>query len=158
MRILLCFLASIFLFGCDLQRLTVNQTADVLFQGSVALDREADPQFAREAMPASLKTLETFLASAPDNEKLLEMLARGYYSYSFAFLEGDLERARTYMAEEEEIKLISSRAVGFYLRARDYGFDLVGSDAFRTAALAGDEAKIKSELKKLKKGHAAGLF
>lgn len=158
MRLLLCFCAAFFLIGCDLQRLTVNQTADVLFQGSIALDREADPQFAREAMPASLKTLETFLASAPDNPKLLEMLARGYYSYSFAFLEGDLERARIYMAEEEEINTIASRAVGFYLRSRDYGFDLVGSEALKVAALAGDEEALKRELKELDKEHAAGLF
>lgn len=157
MRVMLLALL-IFMSGCDLQRLTVNQTADVLYQGSVAIDRESDPEFAEDAIPASLKTLETFLVSAPDNAKLLEMLAKGYYSYAFGFIEADLEQARVWAAEEEEISKMSTRAVGFYLRSRDYGFDLVGSSDFEKHALAGDEAKVKALLQDMEKEHAAGLF
>ncbi len=148
----------LFAAGCDLQRLTVDQTADILHTGSVALDRESDPQFAREALPASLKTLETFLVSSPDNRKLLELVARGYYSYAFGFLEGDLERAKIEYAEEATINSLNRRAVLHYLRSREYGFRLLDKPALKKAAEANDIEKLKAELKKLEKEDVPGLF
>ena len=146
---------ALFLAGCDLQRLTVNQTADILHSGSVALDRESDPQFAREALPASLKTLETFLVSSPDNRKLLELVARGYFSYAFGFLEGDLERAKIEYAEESTINTLNRRAVLHYLRSRDYGFRLLNKPALQKSAETNDIEKLKSELKKLENSRLA---
>lgn len=146
------------LSSCDLQRLTVDQTADVFYDGSVAIDREPDPQLAREAIPASLKTLETFLVSAPDNPKLLELLAKGYYSYAFAFLEGDLERAQVEFAEEETIETLRRRCVIHYLRARDYGFRLLDNPELEQAARDGDIEKLEAELDNVDKEDVPGLF
>jgi hypothetical protein len=146
------------LTSCDLQRLTVNQTADVLYAGSVALDREPDVDLGREAIPASLKTLETFLVSAPDNEKLLELLARGYYSYAFAFLEGDLERAQVNFAEEKRIENLRRRCLIHYLRARDYGFRLLDMPELEKAARDGDLEKLEKELQNVEKDDVPGLF
>lgn len=144
--------------GCDLQRLAVDQTADFLYTGSVALDREPDVQFGRDALPASLKTLETFLVTAPDNRKLLELLARGYFSYAFGFLEGDLERAKVEMAEEETINTLNQRCVLHYLRSRDYGFRLLDRPALKKAALENNIPALEKELKKLEKEDVPGLF
>lgn len=144
--------------SCDLQRLTVNQTADVLYDGSVALDREPDVEFARDAIPASLKTLETFLVSAPDNPKLLELLAKGYYSYAFAFLEGDLEVAQVEFAEEETIESLRRRSVIHYLRARDYGFRLLDRPELEKAARAGDLEVLERELAEVEEDEVPGLF
>ncbi len=156
---LVCIMASaLLLASCDLQRLTVNQTADVLYAGSIAIDREPDVQFGRDAIPASLKTLETFLVSAPDNEKLLELLAKGYYSYAFAFLEGDLERAQVEFAEEETIATLRQRCLIHYLRARDYGFRLLDMPELEKAAREGDLEKLEKELKNVEKEDVPGLF
>jgi hypothetical protein len=136
----------------------VNQTADVLYAGSVAIDREPDVDFGREAIPASLKTLETFLISAPDNPKLLELLAKGYYSYAFAFLEGDLERAQVEFAEEATIQKLRRRCLIHYLRARDYGFRLLDMPELEKAAREGDLETLERELAKVEKEDVPGLF
>ena len=144
--------------GCDFQRLATNQTADVLYEGSIVLEREPDVQLARDAMPASLKTMETFLVSAPDNEKLLELLAKGFYSYAFAFLEADLEVAQYSGATEAEIKELNRRCVLHYTRARDYGFMLLDVPEVKDAALSGDEKALAQALKNLDEDHVRGLF
>jgi hypothetical protein len=144
--------------GCNLQRLTVRQTADVLYAGSPALEREADPQFAREALPASLKTVETFLLSDPGNKKLLELLGKGFFSYAFGFLEWDLERGQYESTNERELAELNRRAVIHYLRARDYGFLYLDKPRLETAAKELDGETLDAELKKLDKHDVPGLF
>lgn len=144
--------------GCDLQRLTVEQTAGVLRAGAVATEREPDVQFAREAIPGNLKTIETFLVSAPDNEILLELLARGYYSYAFGFLEQELEVAQYEFASEEEIRNLRSRTTIHYLRARDYAWELLDRPPVREAAEAGDLEALKARLAELDVEDVPGLF
>jgi hypothetical protein len=158
-----CALCTIVIFalfatGCNLQRLTVQQTAEVLSAGVPALERESDPQFAREALPASLKTLETFLLSDPGNEKLLELLAKGFFSYAFGFLEWDIEQGQYGLIEEAELTELNRRAVIHYLRARDYGFLCLDKPKLEEAARGLDEEALDAELKKLKKKDVPGLF
>lgn len=144
--------------GCSLQKIAVNQTADILYEGSIAMDREPDTVFAAQAIPGSLKTLETFLEAAPGNVKLLELLARGHYSYAFGFIEADLEVARIELAEESELDDLKDRAVLHYLRAREYGFEMLDKSALREAALAGDDDALERELNRCDVEHVAGLF
>lgn len=146
------------LSGCNLQKFTVGTTADVLYPGSLAIERESDPYFAREAMPASLKTLETFLISDPENDKLLEMLGKGYFTYAFGFMEWDLERGQYSMAGDAELELANRRAVHHYLRARDYGLQLLDKPALEEAARSRNVEALDAELKKLKKKDVPGLF
>ncbi len=143
--------------GCSLSQLTTDQTAGLLSQGSVALDRESDLQFAREAMPASLKTLETFLINSPQNPELLLLLTRGFNSYAFAFLEGDLEKAR-FEGSEQEVESLNRRAVLHYMRARTYGFILLDYADFERAALGGDLDAVRRLIKDFKKDDVPGLF
>ncbi len=144
-------------FGCNLNRLTANTTAGMLEYGSVAMDREADIEFARHAFPASLKTLETFLVSSPDNEHLLLLLARGYNSYAFGILEGDLDHAKI-EGPDERIEDIVRRAKIHYLRGREYGFRLLNKPALKDAAFSDDFATLDAELAKLEKDDMPGLF
>ena len=146
------------LTGCNLQRITVNQTADILYTGAPALEREADVQFARESIPASLKTVETFLLSSPKNEKLLEIAAKGYFSYAFGFIEWDLERGQYELMEDDDLAELNRRSVLFYLRARDYGFQLAGDPELEKAAKAGDLKTLDERLNKVKAKNVAGLF
>ena len=143
--------------SCNLNRITANSTSGMLMYGSVAMDREADIEFARYAFPASLKTLETFLVNAPDNENLLLLLARGYNSYAFGILEGDLDRARL-SGTEEEIEDLMRRAKIHYLRGREYGWRLLNRPKLQEAALADDYETLEAELAALKEESAPGLF
>lgn len=143
--------------ACNLNKLTANATAGMLEFGSIAMERESDLQFAREAFPASLKTLETFLISSPENPSLLLLLSRGYSSYAFAMIEGDLERADM-GGTDEQVDEYTRRAKIHYLRGRAYGFRLIANAKLEKAALAGDLKTLDAELAKLKKADVPGLF
>jgi len=143
--------------ACNLNKLTANATSGMLEFGAVAMDRESDLEFARDAFPASLKTLETFLVSSPKNESLLLLLARGYNSYAFAILEADLEQANRF-GTTEQVDALTRRAKIHYLRGRDYGFALLDRPALRKAAEAGDIDTLGKELASLEKADTAGLF
>jgi hypothetical protein len=144
--------------GCNLNKLTANTTSGMLEFGSVAMDREADVEFARYAFPASLKTLETFLVSSPKNESLLLLVARGYNSYAFGILEGDLERVTVEGGTDEEIEALTRRAMLHYLRGSAYGFRLLGDDELEQAARAGDLETLDARLAKVKSEQAPALF
>ena len=146
------------LAGCNLNKLTANTTSGMLDFGSVAMDREADVEFARHAFPASLKTLETFLVSSPSNESLLLLVARGYNSYAFGIIEGDLERAMVEGATDEEIEQITRRAMLHYLRGSAYGFRLLGDDELEQAARSGDLKALDARLAKVTAKQAPALF
>lgn len=144
--------------ACSLQKITVGQTADVLWQGRDAMQSEPDPQFARDALPASLKTVETFLASDTGNKKLLQMLAEGYFSYSFAFLEYDLMKMDYAGASSEELDRVRERAVIHYLKSHELGLRLLDNEAFQKAAESLDLAQVEALLKKMDKDDVPGLF
>lgn len=143
--------------GCNIKKLTANTTAKNLEYGSVAMDREADLEFARYAFPASLKTIETFLVSSPENRSLLLLLARGYNAYAFGFVEADLEHAQL-DGPEEAVESLSRRAKIHYLRGREYGFRWLGRPALEEAARKGDLEALDAELARLEKEDAPGLF
>ena len=143
--------------ACNLSKLTANASAAMVYAGSSALDHESDPQFAREAFPASLKTLETFLVNTPENEPLLLLLARGYNSYAFGFLEDDLDRA-SIDGTEEEIDELTRRAKIFYLRGSEYGWRLLDEPELREAAEAADLDRVGELLKDIKPEQQPALF
>ena len=85
--------------GCSMKNFAVKATLQVMEPAAQAFYEEEDLDFAREAMPGNLKLMEGLQKSAPNDEGLLGLLAQGYCSYAFAFLEdsqnpGDLERAK----------------------------------------------------------------
>ena len=145
------------LTACNMNRLTANMTAGPIRAGSIALDREADLDFAATAIPASLKTVETFLVNAPDNRDLLFLCARGYNSYAFGFLERELEKARI-DGTNEDIERLTRRAVLHYLRGREYAFMLLDRPELERAARAGDVKAVERELASVGVEDVPGLF
>ncbi len=152
--------AALVLFGasgCNVKKFTADTTAKNLEFGSVAMDREADLEFARYAFPASLKTIETFLVSSPENRSLLLLLARGYNAYAFGIIEADLEHALL-DGPEEAVESLSRRARIHYLRGREYGFRWLDRPKLKAAALEGDLEALDAELATLKAADTPGLF
>ena len=153
----LAFSTLVALPACNFQKLAVDSTSEILLRGSVAMDREADMALAREAFPASLKTLETFLITSPENPNLLLLLARGYNSYAFGFVEGDLDEAKL-VGTQEQIDELTRRAKILYNRGSAYGWRLLERPVLEAAAKKGDLDAVDVELGKLEAKDAPALF
>src|SRR6185503_8166966 len=112
------------LAGCKsfFNKFTADSTANALRNGAPAIDTQSDPQFVREAIPASLMPVETFLYSSPENKILLETLAQGYSQYAFGFLEDDIEAMGD--SDGDAKARLMRRATDFYDRAAGYGLRL----------------------------------
>ncbi len=97
-------LLPLLLGACSLNRTAAKVTSGVVDAGLPAVFSQADPQYAKEALPANLQLMEILLKSDPDNKPLLLNAAQGFCGYAFMFL------------EEEQ----PERASGFYLKGQAY--------------------------------------
>ena len=149
--------AALCLCGCNMHKMTADLTAGPVRVGSIAMDREADLDFAEAAFPGSLKTIEGFLVNSPDNPDLLLVLARGYAAYAFAFLERERDKAQ-FVGTEEEVERLTRRAIVHYLRARDYAFRLLDRPDLEKAARAGDLPALERALAEVQKDEVPALF
>lgn len=157
--VLLASSVTIALSGCDLKEFTVGTTAPVLKAASDALPQESDVQLARDSAPASLKTVEGFLVSAPKNRDLLEILSQGYIEYTFGFLEDDYEALPDDAKHANERDALAARATGLYDRANGYAIRLLELDDKKFGEMfRKDVASAEAEAKKLKKEQAPGLL
>jgi hypothetical protein len=112
------FLAFFVQLGC-IRRYAINQLGNALASSGSTFASDDDPDLVRDAVPFSLKLIESLLAEAPNHTGLLQAAASGFTQYSYAFLQlpadelesNDLDRATH----------LRARARRLYLRARDYG-------------------------------------
>jgi len=73
--------------GCSTEKMAVRLALPLVEGQYVALQEEADPRLAENALPANLKMLEGFLKEDKNNSFLLTRLSEGFCSYSFSFIE-----------------------------------------------------------------------
>ena len=86
------------LVGCSLSRMGVQAALPLVESQVLAMQWERDPELAKQAIQANLKTLEGLLKQDPDNTWILENLAKGFCGYPFSFLEGtEPERASSFI-------------------------------------------------------------
>jgi hypothetical protein len=111
---------------------------------------------AREAAPGLIKTIDGMVVVSPRNEVLLELSAQAYCSYSFGFLEDDLETLRE---DDPRYEPLRKRTTGLYKRCEDYGLRMLHeeSDAFPDA-INHDVATLSAAVKKLDDDAVPGLF
>lgn len=145
--------------GCaSARRVGVNQ-ASPLFQTSMrAYESETDLAVARAAAPALMKLVEGLLETAPNDRELLEVVARGWAEFAFAFLEDDFESLPNDPAHADERTRLAARATALYDRA--FGFAarrLQDDDHDIERALAGGVDALKARLDKLGKAAVPGL-
>lgn len=139
----LVLLASLLIFtSCSFQKIALNTTAGLFSYGMEALYAEPDLQIAEIAIASNLKLLEGFHRADPKNKKLLLFLTQGFASYSLTFLEN---------SEPE-------RASRFYLRAKDYGFQLLGHTKAFKNGVPSTEAEFVKRLPFIKKKDVPALF
>ena len=106
------------LSGCSLKKMSIRQMTGMLPEGTVAFEEETDYAFARESLGGQLKFLETLHRNDPTNARLRVMLAQGYASYAFLFLEEDAQALE--LDNPDAAEVANARAREFYRRAKEY--------------------------------------
>jgi hypothetical protein len=150
-------MAMLFAPGCSLKKMTAGMTVEVAKDASRAMDEEGDYDLASAAVAGNLKFLEGLVHVVPDSEALLELLARGFASYAFAFLEEAAAEAGAAGDEKRQEALIE-RAIGAYTRAGTYGLRLLGlKRGFDQAWAQGGQA-LEQKLAEFGKEEVGRLF
>ena len=127
LRILL--MVTVVLSGCSVQRLGIRAASGVLGTAAKEIETETNWEIFRQAVPATMKTLEGLLYVDPTNEDLLLALTKAYAGYAFGVNEtlfiperiGD----KDYRPNWEAARRNHSRALSYgvrYLALNDIDF------------------------------------
>lgn len=115
------FLLSILIIispGC-IKRIALNKVADALTaEGGTVFTGDNDPILIKDALPFSLKTYESLLASMPENQNLLLATGRTFCMYSYAFIQAPADTLPDEKIDEQTAQYL--RAKKMYLRAWKY--------------------------------------
>jgi predicted anti-sigma-YlaC factor YlaD len=105
--------------GCSIKKMAINSVANSLSGGGTgAYLTDNDPVLVGEALPFSLKLMETILLETPEHQGLLLAAGSGFVLYGHAYV---LQPARR--AEASDLSLSReerARAKRLFLRGRDY--------------------------------------
>jgi tetratricopeptide (TPR) repeat protein len=111
--------------GC-IKEMILNGQIEGTRKASAAVDGFSDYEVAQTAAFAGVTQFEGMHYLAPENEDALFMLAKGWTSLSFAFIEDALEQAEDTSGENSEAYAYQkARALAAYDRAIHYGVELM---------------------------------
>ncbi len=105
--------------GCSIKRMAVNKVGDAIASSGSGYESDEDPELVGEALPFSLKLLESLLAESPKHEGMLLAACKGFTSYAYAYVDREAE-----LALEDDLDrglALEQRARKLYLRALGYG-------------------------------------
>lgn len=105
--------------GCGLKQLAVSQVADALSGQGDAFASDDDPQLVRDALPFSLKLMESVLEQTPEHVGLLTTTSSSFTQYAYAFLVQDADELEP--RDIAAATAIRDRARKLLIRGRDYG-------------------------------------
>jgi predicted anti-sigma-YlaC factor YlaD len=132
--------------GCSIKRLAVNKLGDALAGSGTTFSSDNDPELIRDAVPFSLKLMESLLAESPQHRGLLTATASGFTQYAYAFVQQEADELRE--TDLQRSRELQARAKKLYLRARDYGLrGLATSSKGFQAKFAADAATAVAPLK-----------
>ena len=105
--------------GCSLKKMAANQVGNALAGSGTTFASDNDPELVRDAIPFTLKLVESVLAETPDHKRLRTAAAAYFtqYAYGFIQLEADYIEAEDYEAAEA----MRQRAKKLFLRGRNHG-------------------------------------
>jgi len=105
--------------SCSLNKFAINKLGDALANTGTTYAADDDPALIEQAVPFSLKLIESLLESSPRHEGLLLAAASGFTQYSYAFVQ---QRADS--IEDKDLAAAAAlrdRVRRLGLRARNYG-------------------------------------
>ena len=111
---MLCLLLS----GCSVRQYAADTVGDMLAEGGSVYERDGDIVLVGEALPFSIKLLETLLSESPRNQGLLLGVSRAYVLYAYGYVHERADR----VAEDDigAARAHRDRARRLYLRAHRY--------------------------------------
>jgi predicted anti-sigma-YlaC factor YlaD len=109
----------VFTSGCSVERFAANKIGDTLASSGTTYSSDNDPELIGEALPFSLKLMESVLASTPEHRGLLVATSAGFTQYAYAFVQQQADA--TALEDTDRAWTEWNRARRLYLRARDYG-------------------------------------
>jgi predicted anti-sigma-YlaC factor YlaD len=113
------FLVSSLVSGCSIRKIAVKKIGDALAQSGTTFASDNDPDLVKEALPFSLKLIESLLAESPRHRGLLFAASSGFTQYGYAFIKEEADETEPEnLARATEMR---ARARRLFLRARDYG-------------------------------------
>jgi predicted anti-sigma-YlaC factor YlaD len=105
--------------GCSFKKVAVNKLGDSLASGGTTFASDDDPDLVGEALPFSLKLMESLLAESPQHRGLLFATCSGFTQYAFVYVQVPAEEAEDQdLARSDFLRM---RARHLYIRARNYG-------------------------------------
>ena len=105
--------------GCSIKKIAINKIGDALADSGTTFASDSDPQLVKDALPFSLKLIESLLAESPRHRGLLFAASSGFTQYAYAFTKEESDEMEPEnLASASEMR---ARARGLFLRARDYG-------------------------------------
>jgi predicted anti-sigma-YlaC factor YlaD len=102
-----------------MRKYAINKFGDALAEGGSVYESDDDLKLVGDALPFSLKLIESFLAESPRHRLLLQTACKGFTTYSYIYVhnEADILSAQ----DLETARKIRERARRLYLRAHRYG-------------------------------------
>jgi predicted anti-sigma-YlaC factor YlaD len=105
--------------GCSIKRMAANSVGASLVGSGGTFSSDNDPELVRDALPFSLKLIETLLDISPDNRNLLLAACKYFTMYSYAFVDQEADKHQE--TDYAHFRAQKVRARNLYLRAKDYG-------------------------------------
>jgi predicted anti-sigma-YlaC factor YlaD len=126
--------------GCIVRKMAINMVGDALASSGTTYSSDNDPELVKQALPFSLKLMESLLAESPKHRGLLYATSSAFTQYAYAFVREEADEMEPVNFEASiEMK---ARARRLFLRARDYGLrGLEGRIHGISQALAQDPVK-----------------
>ena len=105
--------------GCSPKRYAVNTVGDLLASGDSVYESDDDLILVGDALPFSLKLVESLLAESSNHRGLLLTASRGFVLYAYAYVHFEADKTALY--DFERALQFRNRARRLYLRALSYG-------------------------------------
>lgn len=110
------------LVGCSVRQMAIDTLGDALAGGGSVYEADADAVLVGEALPFSLKLLDSLIAESPRHRGLLVAGSRAYLLYAYGYVgfeaeriaRDDVDRARAVRARARDLAL---RSHGYAMRA-----------------------------------------
>lgn len=105
--------------ACSVRKIAIKKLGDALAQSGTTFASDNDPELVRDALPFSLKLIESLLSESPRHRGLLFAASSGFTQYAYGFIRQDADE----MEPEDLARALEmrARARALFLRARDYG-------------------------------------
>lgn len=118
-RRVICWFAALLLSACSLRNLALDRIGNTIAGSGSTFASDDDPDLIGDAIPFSLKFVESLLAERPEHKPLLLAAASGFTQYSYGWVDGRAAELAT--TDVRAAEALQQRARRLYLRARDYG-------------------------------------